>query len=438
MSKMPHSSLPAHPRIFAPRSAPGALQIRRVPRMASLLLAAVSLALATQAAGAQPAAGPAAGFPAASARPPVPTPADKAVNTLVAELFRQIAGDGRKITVVIDPLMDGVTGAQTRATRRIDQRVADIVRETLPNVTILPFTPDNAATAQYVFIGTFNPINNAGQPTGERDAYWICFALVDREASTIAARVVGRAETAGVDATPAPVFAGSPVWTVDAATAAYIRACQRSKPGDPVDKVYIDRLALRAKVAQANETFERGEIVQAAAAYGAVAAEPGGADSAVALNGLYLAQIGSGRGEEAMRTFRQLVDLGLRERRMGVNLLFQTGSARFVADRTVSGIYPRWIATIAEAAAAAGTCLDIVGHASRTGRESVNLRLSAARAGFVRQQVAAAGPALSGRLTVSGVGSREVLVGLPVDGPQTALDRRVEFRPRACTPSAAR
>ena len=74
-------------------------------------------------------------------------------------------GAGKTI-VVIDPLLDGVTGMQTRATRGFDQRVAAFVAERYTHIEVRPMTVENLAAAKFVFIGTFNTINNAGQPTG--------------------------------------------------------------------------------------------------------------------------------------------------------------------------------------------------------------------------------------------------------------------------------
>jgi hypothetical protein len=46
--------------------------------------------------------------------------------------------------------------------------------------------------------------------------------------------------------------------------------------------------------------------------------------------------------------------------------------------------------------------------------------------------MAAAAPGMSQRLRPSGVGFREVLVGLPRDDASTAVDRRVEFKTAPC------
>jgi len=61
-------------------------------------------------------------------------------------------------------------------------------------------------------------------------------------------------------------------------------------------------------------------------------------------------------------------------------------------------------------------------------------RLSKARADEILVQIRRVAPGLGGQLSSSGKGSSEVLVGLPVDDAQTAIDKRVEIHPRLCSP----
>ena len=374
---------------------------------------------------------PAAGFPAATARPPVPLAIRDAVNKAVDDLFNQVAKEGQTIEIVIDPLIDGITGVETAATRSIAGRVTEIAATRHPSVKVLAFSHDNIERAKFIFIGTFNPINNAGQVSGDRDAFWICFTLVDAKQKVIAARVAGRVTPADIDSTPAPIFASSPVWALDDATLAYIRTCQRSKPGDPVAAEYIDSLEVRAALAVAHAAFDNGRFEDALTKFQRAVELPGGNQSIEVLNGLYLTLMKTGRTQDAMAAFGRLIDAGFERQRLGVMFLFEKGSADFVHD-AIANIYPAWLEQIGDHLRAVGICLDIMGHASRTGSERLNIRLTRARAATVRDRLLRTAPQLASRVATFGVGSREVLVGLPVDDEQTALDRRVEFRPHVC------
>ena len=376
----------------------------------------------------------AAGFPAGTATPPVPVPVEVAARNSAEELLGEISrlDASPEITVLIDPLIDGITGFETVATRNMNRQLVEIAAERFPRIKVLPLTVENLGRAKLLIIGTFNPINNAGQPAGARDAFWLCFAAIDIAKGTVVARSVNRALPGGVDSTPAKLFANSPVWSLDATTAAYIRACQQAKPGDSVDPQYIANLRLRVAVQEGQAALEAGRLDEAQARFSAAAAAPGGRDSVAVHNGLYLAMAELGRAGDALQAIDRLIDIGLGQERLGMMFLFETGSNAFVRDAAVSASYPAWIAALARKAEASNACLTFVGHASRTGSEPGNIRLSTARAASIVRQIRRAAPRLSGRVAASGAGSSQPLVGLPVDDAQTAVDKRVEIRPVAC------
>ena len=64
--------------------------------------------------------------------------------------------------------------------------------------------------------------------------------------------------------------------------------------------------------------------------------------------------------------------------------------------------------------------------------DQANERLSLARAVSIQRRLEAASPERFGRLQANGQGFRENLVGTGSDDAGDALDRRVEFRVRAC------
>lgn len=390
------------------------------------LTAAVMLALA--AVGSAPAA---IAQPVAAARSPALVPLEQAFMKAATDLFAKLPASAGETTIVIDPLIDGVTGIQSAATRGFDRRIAELVAQRYPHVKVLAFTPENVAKARFVFIGTFNTINNAGQPGAEKDAFWICFALVEREAKTVYARSVSRSVVNNVDIAPAASYSDSPVWGMDAATRAYIEACQKSQPGTPVAPAYIDQLGAAARIREASAAYEAGDHSRARDLYREVKEQPGG-DQLRVLNGLYLSYAALGETGEADQTFGEMVERGFSLGQLGVKFLFEPNSTAFNADRKLSASYPAWLREIAARATKAGICLEVVGHASRTGPEALNDRLSRDRAERIASLMAGQAPGMSQRLRASGVGYREALVGLPRDDASTAVDRRVEFKTAPC------
>jgi outer membrane protein OmpA-like peptidoglycan-associated protein len=98
----------------------------------------------------------------------------------------------------------------------------------------------------------------------------------------------------------------------------------------------------------------------------------------------------------------------------------------------LSGAYPMWLEQLARGAAKANTCLDVVGHTSRSGEEPANERLSLQRAETVRARMIGTVPGLRDKTIAEGVGSRQTIVGLGTDDLRDALDRRVVFVARGC------
>lgn len=399
------------------------------PLFAGMLAAILSLLLATGMALANPQR---LGVAPASAKPPVPVALDKAFLAAATALFDKVPVGSGKTIVVIDPLLDGVTGMQSRATRDFDKRVAAFVAERYAHIEVRPMTADNLKAAKFVFIGTFNTINNAGQPTGPRDAYWICFALVDQGEKTVFARSASRAVLGGADVAPARFYADTPVWGLDAATTGYIETCQKKQPGDKVPDAYLAQLPAAARIREATLAYEEGDNNRALTLYREARGMESG-DQLRVLNGLYLALKAIGQAEEARKAFAELVGSGLKSGKVGVMFLFEPGTTSFNTGVNVAANYGSWLDEIARQAQGSNDCLEVVGHASRTGVESFNVALSRQRAERIIDLLGERNPSLQGRLRPAGLGSREVLVGLPQDDASTAIDRRVEFKPSQCT-----
>lgn len=189
--------------------------------------------------------------PAASPPPPpTPVPLDAALLKAANDLFSKanLNGAPDKVTLVIDPLIDGVTGAQSKATHLEEKRITDLVKSSYPRFEVARFSSDVVSKAPVVLIGTFTAVNNAGVAGGAKDAYRICLALADMKTKTIISKGVARALPEGIDPTPAAFFNDSPVFAKDASTDSYIKTCQGTKVGDTVDQAYADRIVVASLV----------------------------------------------------------------------------------------------------------------------------------------------------------------------------------------------
>ncbi|HEX2529032.1 MAG TPA: hypothetical protein VHL31_22390 [Geminicoccus sp.] len=395
-------------------------------------LAAGMLAAATTLAACTPAVDPVrtAAAPAPAPAPAVPIlPLDDAVLLAADTTFAQATdagGPGRR-TVVIDPLIEGVTGFQSMATRSIQARVIELVERNHPQFEVRPFTAENLDAASLVLVGSLTGIDRKGQPTGREtgDAQRIWLVLGDLRSGRIVAKGTARALPEAVDVTPTRSFADSPAWTGDRFVLAYLATCA-GKVGDPMDPVYLDGLLAAALVSQAMLAYEDEQYERALDYFQQARQTPAG-DQLRVHNGLYMANWALGRYNEAEDAFAGLADYGFRARHLAVKFLFRPGSTTFLSQRQVRDQYPMWVEKIAERAADDTACIDITGHTSPTGPAALNDRLSRLRADYIKERLEDVVPELGSRLIAHGAGSSENIVGTGRDDASDALDRRVEM-----------
>jgi outer membrane protein OmpA-like peptidoglycan-associated protein len=373
--------------------------------------------------------------PQAAAPPPPPTavPFDAALLKAANDLFSKanLAGAPDKVTLVIDPLIDGVTGAQSKATHLEEARITELVKSNYPRFQVVRFSSETVAKAPVVLIGTFTAVNNAGVANGAKDAYRICLALADMKTKTIISKGVSRALPEGIDPTPAAFFNDSPVFAKDASTDSYVKTCQGTKVGDNVDQAYADRIVVASLVNDGIEAFDQGRYRDALEVYQSALKTPGGEQLRV-LNGIYLTNYKLHRTKAAMDAFGKVVDYGLKSDKLAIKFLFKPGSTQFVNDRSIRAPYDAWLEKIAERTAAKQGCLEVVGHTSATGLPAINDRLSGLRADYIKDRLEDEQRSLRGRLISTGKGSREMIVGTGKDDASDALDRRVEFKTAQC------
>jgi outer membrane protein OmpA-like peptidoglycan-associated protein len=396
--------------------------------LASLLSAADVLAQAPT---------PPAQAPAAPAPPPTPIAFEQALQNAANALFSKanVPAGTERIPVVIDPLIDGNTGAQSTATQLMERRIVELVKANHARFEVLPFTKEALAKQPVVLIGTFTAVNNAGIAGGARDAYRICLALADLKTRKIVAKAATRALPAGIDPTPTSFFGDSPVFAKDVATEGYVKSCQASRLGEPMEQAYFERIDVAVETNRAVDAYNAGKYQEALDRFEGASRMQGGQQLRV-LNGLYLANRALNRREPAREAFARIVDHGLGSDRLAAKFLFNPNSAQFASAQAKGWEYGMWLREIAARTAHADKCLEVVGHTTATGSADGNERLSLQRAQFIQRRLQAP-KASAARFAAKGVGSRELIVGTGVDDASDALDRRVEFKTMGCSEPTA-
>lgn len=353
-----------------------------------------------------------------------PLPFDAAVRTAADRVLSTTPPRGTGQPVIIDPLVDGITGEQSSATQTIQDRILTVGRSSHPQFQFEPFSARAVSRAPLVMVGTFTPVNGQGKSAGARDNFRFCLVMGDLQSGRAVAKSVTRAQLGGVDTTPTVFFRDSPAWTDDAITKSYIATCQATKVGDPLPAAYVDAILANAIIADAIDAYNAGRYQEALEQYRSALRTQAG-DQLRAHNGVYLANWKLGRRAEAEQAFGDLVDFSLANRRLAVKLLFRPASTGLMGD---SGQTDLWLNQIAARTARRNACLQVSGHTSRSGAPALNDRLSLLRAEYVKSRLEEIEPALRGKLIAAGFGANENLVGTGADDATDALDRRVEFR----------
>ena len=216
----------------------------------SSLLTSVGLAIVIAAAGCSTTEEKPKSAAAPAPAPIVALPYERAVRKAAQDLLANanLARD-QKYSVVVDPLVDGNSGVQSEATAAMEQSVVQVIRENYQQIEVKPFTSETVSGLPLLMVGTFTPINLQGKADGERDAYRICFALADLKTGKIISKGLAFARTEGTDPTPAAFFRDAPIWMDDPATTGYIRTCQGTRAGDPINPAYLDKVVTASTIA---------------------------------------------------------------------------------------------------------------------------------------------------------------------------------------------
>ena len=365
---------------------------------------------------------------------PAPAKFEDSIARAGQSLFVQAAplvGNESRV-LVIDPLIDANTGAQTVSTVKMGEQLESIAKSRNAKWSVKPLTRDALAQKPLLLIGTLTPVTVERSIDAVPDAFRVWLTLIDLRTGKVIAKQIDRATVDSVNPEPLKFYQDSPTWHKDKTILGYINSCQiNTKIGDPADPDYLARLPAAAVVNEAILAYDGGKVPLAHKLYKEAEpiADPG--DLRV-LNGLYITSWQLGERDAARDAFGRLVESGLELKRLPVKLLFQPGKTQFNAIGDLPQQYNMWIASLAQKAGNTSSCVRVVGHTSRTGSARGNEVLSRQRAEAVQRMLERDNRALASKLSAAGVGSREALVGLGTDDVRDALDRRVEFRVVDC------
>lgn len=399
-------------------------------------------------------AGPPAQPTVASSGADMETAARLIVESLNAQLDRQGEGGGgllrgltsklpdpvsgalgrspaQRITIAFDPMLDGTSGQRTALSAELERAVLARFATERPDVQFVKASPEQLRQVELMMVGSVTLESSSTPGLAARTAPGMArVAMVSRSKNTVVAQTQVRVRNQGFDLTPQRLEQDSPVVVMDKAVQGMLTSAG-TPAGQPVDPSYLRQIGASAAIAQGTDAYNAGRYAEALKHFEVALADPSG-EQIRAQNGLYLSYMRLGRGAEAEQMFGRIVATGIRDRNLAIKFLFSPGSTEFWSDNQVSSPYAMWIRQVARNMERSTLCADVLGHASRTGAESVNEKLSEQRADVIRRRLIAESGALVPKLSARGMGSRETIVGLGTDDARDAVDRRVGFTFREC------
>lgn len=155
-------------------------------------------------------------------------------------------------------------------------------------------------------------------------------------------------------------------------------------------------------------------------------------ENLAALSGRYQALAETGNERETEVALTSLMTNAIKQNNLSFKFLFQVGSTDFRNDQGVTRRYTSWLKQLAQQVDRSGKCISVLGHASRTGEDAYNRKLSSARAMRVMNLLQSHIPNLQTRMKAEGRSFQDNIVGSGTDDLADAIDRRVDFKLRAC------
>lgn len=332
-----------------------------------------------------------------------------------------------KRAIVIDPMLDMITGQQTETTQLLERRVSQRIGTNFPQFAFLPFEADNLPKAELLLTGT---ITRVAADSPNRAALRLNLALTDLKTHLVVAQASAQALPDNLNSKPSRYYSDSPLLIKDKVVEGYARTTLTAA-GQRADPYYAERVGVATVITEATTLYNAERYQDALGRYKEALATPKG-EQLRAESGVYLSNVKLGNNAEAEAAFGRMVALGIAYNELGVKFLFNAGGVDFWSDSKISGAYEMWLRRIAREAVAAGSCMNVVGHTSKSGPAPANVALSLRRAAYVRQRLVAEQPALAQRTAAEGMGFAQNIVGSGSDDAFDVLDRRVEFRIVPC------
>lgn len=329
---------------------------------------------------------------------------------------------------VIDNIIDTDTGEVTRTSERITALIIEEAKNNFPFCTVNEMNFDNLNNANYVIVGV---ITQEKHPLTKKKIPHLFISIVNAKTSVISTKSDVWISNIDLDYNPTPVYEDSPMFIKDHRVDALIKTAM-AESGELANKEYFDTLTTSAILSEASMVYNEGKYNLALGLF-AKAAEREDGQIMKTFSGLYQSFFRLKKYREAEEAFAHLAKLGIKNNSLSIKFLFDVDSVEFSGSRSSLREYDIWVKNLAKTFNDNATCLQIIGHASNSGSERYNNRLSLSRAKHIQAMFEQHSRGVSDMTYPIGRGFSENIIGTGTNDARDAIDRRVELRVVSCT-----
>jgi outer membrane protein OmpA-like peptidoglycan-associated protein len=345
-------------------------------------------------------------------------------NALAKDIAAQTTPNFFVKSVPVDEVFNETSAEVSTSSAELQTQLAAALTKAVPLIKFQPASSNNVTSATWIVLVSYSPADST-----DRSSTWLRVraALTDVSSGKRLAFAESYLHGKAFNTAPTRYYKEAPMYnTGDPAFKAKMAAIK----GDGSTKL-ASTLSLATTYAEAIAYYEDGQFsVASKKFFDVLSVSP---NHLGALSGLYQSYWYSGLKKEAEQAFTMLAEAGIDSGSVSAKILFSVASTNFIANQDLAEQYKVWQKGLTQAVVSRGKCLDVIGHASKTGGDSFNEKLSLQRASRIVSNMLQLVPSGKGKLTAIGKGSSQVIVGSGTDDASDAIDRRVEFAVRSCS-----
>ncbi|MCW5212400.1 OmpA family protein [Desulfobulbus sp. TB] len=336
----------------------------------------------------------------------------------------------KKTLVLLEPFKDATLYDEIKASVEIERMLLSLGNKKKYSQIHLISTADASDRelehADYIIKGVISysamPVQSARSTQPAQKYYRILASLADRKTGKLTARRAIWVYSVPYGKLELPVITADP------------KVKQKVLEVINKKKITVSDIKTDARIAKAKAAYRNGQYTEVLRVLKKLIASPDG-KVLDAYRMLYLASLKMNNFVAAETAFFNMINIGFQNtHKMPLLFLFESDSVEFTPARLQEyGIWIRQLNSYLEKKKE--KCMHIIGHTSKQGEFNYNMKLSKARAAYIKQRLVqqAAGPAFGTRITVGGKGETETKDGSEPDSDQNMIDRRVEFELFRCS-----